>query len=80
MRVEIDSRWPVSLTVDVRDFGRLFAEMNCRDQVEVFRSMIEEMEAHPLQWDYIAIDLEADENQDLRRKMGSIVQTLIGGE
>jgi len=78
MRVKIDSRFPVSLTVDADDFGKLFAGMDCEEQVAVLRAMIDAMDAHPTQWDYIAIELERKEHEVTRRKFADIAINLIG--
>jgi hypothetical protein len=78
MRVEIDSRFPVSMTVDADDFGKLFAAMDCAEQVAVLRAMIDAMDAHPLQWDYIAIELENAENYETLSKFTHIARNLMG--
>lgn len=68
MRVQIDSRFPINMTVSADDFGKLFAAMNSAEQVAVLRSIVDEMDAHPLQWDYISIDLGSPENADTKRR------------
>ena len=78
MRIQIDSRFPINMTVSASDFGRLFAAMNSAEQVAVFRSMIDEMEAHPLQWDHIAIELEAPANAEARQKLRDKVAYITG--
>lgn len=47
MRVQIDSRYPLNITVSAADFGRHFAAMNGMEQTAVLRAMIEEMKPHP---------------------------------
>ena len=75
MRVQLDSRYPIDITVSVRDFGRHFVAMNSLEQVAVIRVIIEGMKEHPTQWDYIAIELENPDNADLASKIRDLVQT-----
>jgi len=63
---------PISITVDAASFGKLFAGMSDDDQVEVFRSMVEHMEPHRIQWDYIAIKLQEPGNEALRMELLSV--------
>ncbi len=79
MKIQIESRYPINMTVSADDFGKLFAAMNSMEQVAVLRSIIEEMEAHPLQWDYIAIELEGA-NADLREKLRDRFTYITGDE
>ena len=73
MMVNIESRSPIRMEVNSADFGDMFAHMACDDQVSVLRAIVSIMAAHPLQWDYIAIELELPENSDLRADLGRIV-------
>ena len=77
MIVNIDSRYPVNMTVSSSDFGKLFATMDSAEQASVLRSIIEEMECHPIQWDYIAIEIDCnhfDIKHRLREKMEYITK------
>jgi len=77
MKVDVSSSSPIlRMEVDTDDFGKLFAGMASYEQVAVLRSMVCHMSAHPLQWDYIAIELESPENEDLRRSLYSIVRSM----
>ena len=72
MRLQIDSRYPIHMTVSAEDFGKHFAAMDSEEQVAVLRVMIEE--THPLQWDHVAIELEEPENADVREKFARIAR------
>lgn len=65
---------PMFIKIDANEFGRLFANMGDNDQVAVFRSMIEHMNPHKTQWDYIAIELKKPENQDVALELFSCLQ------
>jgi hypothetical protein len=69
IRVDVDSKYPVFMEVDPDEFGKFFAGLAADDQVAVFRAMIEHMNPHPTQWDYIAIELEKPENKDVLDKL-----------
>lgn len=72
IRVSIESRYPIHMEVDAESFGELFAGFCSDEQVAVFRAMVEHMKPHRMQWDYIAIELEKDENRDVRNDMSVI--------
>ena len=76
MMVNIESRSPIHMQVNSADFGDLFSHMACDDQVSVLRAIVSSMSAHPLQWDYIAIELELPENSDLMAALGRIVASM----
>lgn len=69
LRVKIDSRYPLSITASPEDIGAIFACASSDAQIAILRAMLEAMEAHPIQWDYIAIDLDEPENRTLRGKI-----------
>lgn len=74
MRVDVSSSSPIlRMEVETDCFGELFASMSSDEQVEVLRSILSYMSDHPLQWDYIAIELEKEDNADLLRSLKSIV-------
>ena len=70
--VRIDSSRPVFVEADADNFGQVFAHMSDEEQVSVFRAMVEHMKPHRIQWDYIAIALEKDENRDIRDHLSVI--------
>ena len=47
--------------------------MSSDEQVAVFRSIVEHMKPHRLQWDYIAIELEQEENREVRRELHDVL-------
>lgn len=71
--VRIDSSRPIFIEADADSFGQIFASMSDEEQVNVFRAMVEHMKPHPIQWDYIAIALEKDENRDVRERLSVIL-------
>jgi hypothetical protein len=66
IEVRIDSKFPLFIHANADAFGAIFASMYDEEQVALFRAMIEHMRRHAVQWDYIAIQLEKDENRELR--------------
>lgn len=70
--VRISSSRPVFIEADADSFGAVFAEMSDEEQVEVFRSIVEKMKPFPMQWDYIAIMLEKEENKGLCRDLSRL--------
>ena len=70
--VRIDSSRPIFIEADASAFGQIFAGLNDHEQVDVLRSMVEHMKPHKMQWDYIAIALEKDENRDVRDDLSVI--------
>lgn len=74
--VRIDSSRPIFIEADADSFGQIFASMSDEDQVNVFRAMVVHMKAHPIQWDYIAIALEKEENRDVRDQLSVIFPDL----
>lgn len=67
--VRIDSSRPIFIEADVDSFGAIFAGLNDDEQIDVLRAMVEHMKPHRLQWDYISIKLEAEENSELAREI-----------
>lgn len=63
--VRIESSYPLSIEADADSFGAVFANMDSYDQVEVLRSMVHYMRPHQTQWDYIAIELELENNREI---------------
>jgi hypothetical protein len=57
------------MEVSTNDFGQLFARMTADEQVAVLQAMVDHMRPFPMQWDYIAIELEEDKNAPLRRSL-----------
>ena len=74
LEVRIESRSPIWMTVSPDDIGRIFAAMSSIEQVAVLDAVVSAMEAHPTQWDYIAIEFGKVEHDDLFRKLLSIVR------
>lgn len=70
--VRIDSSRPIFVEADASAFGQIFAGMNDHEQVDVLRSMVEHMSPHKMQWDYIAMALEKDENREVRDDLSVI--------
>jgi len=68
-KIEISSKYPISIEVDADAFGEIFAHMAADEQVHVFRTMIEHMRPHRMQWDYIAIELDKPENREIRQEL-----------
>lgn len=73
IQVNISSRFPVYIEADCANFGAIFASMPDEEQVHVLRSMVEHMKPHRLQWDYISIALEKDENRELRNQLREVL-------
>ncbi|WP_189464943.1 hypothetical protein [Mesorhizobium sp. M2D.F.Ca.ET.223.01.1.1] len=61
------------IDADAEAFGKVFANMDDEDQVQVFRAMVEAMKAHPTQWDHISIALEKPENSDVRDVLRNVL-------
>lgn len=70
--VRIDSSRPIFIEADADSFGQIFAGISDEEQVNVLRSMVEHMKPHKIQWDYIAIALEKDENRQVRDDLSVI--------
>lgn len=78
--VRIDSSRPVFIEADPDEFGSIFSHLNDHDQIEVLRSMVKHMKPHRSQWDYIAIQLEKDENRDVFNDLSvlfPVTETLV---
>lgn len=73
MPITISSNYPMHIEVDARRFGEIFASLSCEEQVTVFRSMVDSMRPHSLQWDYIAIELERPENKDILDELRAVL-------
>lgn len=73
IEVRISSRFPVFIEADCDSFGAIFASMDDREQVQVFRSMVEHMGPHPTQWDHISIGLERPENREVRDRLREVL-------
>lgn len=78
MLVHIESRSPVHMSVDAADFGKLFSQMNSLEQVAVLQEVVDAMKTQPMQWDYIAIELEKPEHAELRRDLVDIIRSMKG--
>ena len=70
--VRIDSSRPIFIEADASAFGQIFAGMNDHEQVDVLRSVVEHMKPHKMQWDYIAMAMEKDENREVRDDLSVI--------
>ena len=70
--VRIDSSRPIFIEADADSFGQIFAGLSDEEQVNVLRSIVEHMKPHRMQWDYIAIALEKEENRDVRDDLSVI--------
>lgn len=57
LTVTIPADTPIRVDLDVETFGRFFADAGSRDQAAILASIAERMARHPIQWDYISIDL-----------------------
>lgn len=73
IEIQISSSRPIFIEADADAFGQVFAGMSSDEQVAVFRAMVEHMKPHRLQWDYIAIELEQDENSDVREELRAVL-------
>lgn len=71
--VTIESSRPIFIEADADQFGQVFASMADNEQVHVLRAMVEAMKPHRLQWDYISIALEKDENHDVRDQLREVL-------
>lgn len=78
IEVRVDSRYPLFISADADSFGAVFAHMNSEEQVAVLAAMVRHMEPHRTQWDYIAIELEKPENEQVRRTLRD--NLLAGGD
>lgn len=76
IEVKITASRPILIEADADSFGNIFSHMSDDEQVHVFRAMIEHMKPHQIQWDYIAIALEKDENRDVREGLASLLLSL----
>jgi hypothetical protein len=76
MKIDIMTRSPCTIEVDADEFGYIFAHMACDEQTQVFRSMIQHMAPHKLQWDYISIEIDKTENNDVREFLIEFVSQL----
>ena len=77
MKVDVSSSSPILfMEVDTEDFGRLFAVMDCEQQIAVLKSMMDHMKPHPVQWDYIAIELDLPEHAETRSRLASIISSM----
>ena len=73
MKVDVSTSHPIlRMEVSTNDFGQLFARMAGDEQVAVLQAMVDHMKPHPIQWDYIAIELEGAGNASLRRSLHDI--------
>ena len=66
--VEVTTRYPMRVEASADAFGEMFANMDSGDQVAVMASIAQHMSKHPMQWDYIAIELEKVENAQTRQE------------
>lgn len=66
--VEVHTKYPMRVEASADAFGEMFANMDSGDQVAIMASIAKHMRAHPLQWDYIAIELEKAENDQTRQE------------
>lgn len=73
LTVEISSRYPISIEVGVKEFGEIFAGLGSDEQVAVFRSMLNAMMPHRTQWDFISIELEKPENDDVLQQLREVL-------
>lgn len=64
--VRISSSHTVFIEAGADSFGQIFANASDEEQIHILRSMVEHMKPHPMQWDYISIALEKEENRDVR--------------
>lgn len=71
--ISIHSSRPVFIEADADQFGQVFAYMADEDQIHVLRAMVEAMKPHRLQWDYISIALEKDENREVRDQLREVL-------
>jgi len=69
IEVRITANAPIFIEADADAFGNVFSRMFDDEQVHVLRAMVDHMQIHPTQWDYIAIALEKEENHDVRDKL-----------
>jgi len=74
--VKITSSRPIFIEADADSFGNIFSHMSDEEQVQVFRAMVEHMRPHQMQWDYISIALEKDENRDVRDALSALFPSL----
>ena len=65
--VEVKTRYPMRVEASADAFGEMFAHMHSGDQVAVMASIAQHMSKHPIQWYYIAFELEKAENAHTRR-------------
>ncbi len=67
---------PMFLEVSPDEFGRIFSTLNSGEQVAVFRSMLDHMSKHPIQWDYVSIEMNLTENHDVRSRLRDILDVV----
>lgn len=72
IRVNTYANYPMYISITPDKFGELFASFGDDEQVECLKAMNEHMKAHPIQWDYISIELEKPEHAELKRKLKEV--------
>ena len=75
--VRIESSRPLFIEADADNFGKVFARMSDADQVAVLSAIVEHMKPHPIQWDYISMALDKDENRDVRTRLASLFPEVV---
>lgn len=73
IEISISSRLPIFISADADAFGRVFAGANSDEQVNILRAMVEHMREWPTQWDHISIELELDENKEVRNILREVL-------
>jgi hypothetical protein len=73
IEIQISGSRPIFIEADADAFGQVFAGMSSDEQVAVFRSMVEHMRPHRLQWDYVAIELERPENREVYDELRTVL-------
>ena len=69
IRIDITSNYPIYMSAEPDDFGKLFAGFDCEEQVAVLRAIVTHMRPHALQWDHIGLELEKTENSDILHEL-----------
>jgi len=75
--IRVDSSRPIFMESDATSFGTIFAHAASDEQAEILKAMCVAMQPHPMQWDYIAIELQKLEYDDVRRRFAELVADQI---
>lgn len=75
MPVDVSTSHPI-LRIEVTPdaIGKMFVCMSDEEQAAVLSAIAEHMEPHPMQWDYIKIEMEKPEHTLARARFGYVCE------